>query len=1162
MPARKSKKWQSRRKPSLGQLRRAHPASGATWNVQVVRGKMTSKCLWHACRALILGILLLLMGASMATIGYYADHLSMGHEIRGNATVRVKNESRGFHLNNLSYVGPIVMGFGGFIIVAACVMTFEARDSAAKVVPARFKISTSSRSNIRSNSSSGASNRRANGIMHQATRWDHHLGVFRTSPAEPPAPAQPLDRQALTAALIHFSKTLGNSPRQSPKTRRFSLSGSVPNLSSALTSNRSSINSAQLSPLYRRQIINNTNSNSLTTKQILYQQYQQQLLQQYQQQLQNHQHHHHHHKSKHHNHHHKQQHHYNDEIINDDYGNREAGRIGNAIGDSNIICSDINKTNDNDKSSNKVAGNGNSCSNNKKNRSNSSLVNNSERPFSKTRSQRTSTSLINRSSRNTDFTSGSLLHPGKLHQMHRHAMSVDESGPYCNTSDIDDSSLMSIIMLDSGHEKRIKDRYRRSDTSKRHILSRQKPIEKEEQHQQHLQQHNMIVASRYEERRRSSTTSDASNASRYYRASSATSRTNSIDSRSIQVELHSPEKHYQQQQYYNQNSRASPRSPRRQSSGSSIEREIRSQISICSEPSIAMRQLSGQSSLEPCVLEESPESEDRDKNNIENNDKNLNKSSIKNSKNNNIELNSIVNTISANIQDELHTPTHNRRTTNNHNNNNSTSNSPIYCNIKKQRPQSLKIKPNQVPIMKFNSNNKNSIKNSTKTTTTTRTTTTTTTIDEKPIKNLNPLQRSNSSRTFRSKPKLGNEYDTINRSAEDSSSFSSYFNYYNSTTNRTGTDDDFYDSLRVISERRSKILKTESESNSQYKSIENKEIKNNENKMNIENNKILIKSEEFNLDKKPNTINNLVSSIEKENLNAKETDDENLKENFILKTINFSINQPQSQEITTDTMDKAIIEITTATTQKTITLETENSLTQQEQSSSQLTSDNLTTCDTNTIELSSKNSIKLKDQNEFQKISNNNRNLNNCKCNSSNKCNNGNSNNNCNCDTNNSKDPFLNNIKNASDISIENESKVESKNDFSNKIKIECMPSINIVVPLQHHKLKDDNDDDGNNDGIVNNIKSIKVNDNNFIKDADVNIDDNEKLNKICVIPFDDNECNIENDGNLLKNGNNIDDKVILHDIKRDDNDNNSVSKIQNDKDSKDSRITIEENVN
>ncbi|KAH1002585.1 hypothetical protein HUJ04_008662 [Dendroctonus ponderosae] len=123
-------------------VRRAHPASGAQWNVQVVRGKVNGKCLWNACKALSLGLLLMLLGAAMATIGYYADQLSVAQEIRGNHTVAVKNESRGFHLNNLSYAGPIVMGVGGFIVVAACVMTFEARDSAAKVVPARLKLST------------------------------------------------------------------------------------------------------------------------------------------------------------------------------------------------------------------------------------------------------------------------------------------------------------------------------------------------------------------------------------------------------------------------------------------------------------------------------------------------------------------------------------------------------------------------------------------------------------------------------------------------------------------------------------------------------------------------------------------------------------------------------------------------------------------------------------------------------------------------------------------------------------------------------------------------------------------------------------------------------------------------------------------------------------
>lgn len=173
----------TRRKHSVGNLRRAHPASGATWNVQVVRGKMSSKCLWHACRALILGLTLMLVGAGMATLGYYADHLSMGSELRGNVTVRVKNDLKGFHLNNFSYVGPIVMGFGGFIVVASCVMTFEARDSAAKVVPARLRAGGGScnKSTARhgSNQGSSASQRRGMGELQCCTqfilmRCSHH----------------------------------------------------------------------------------------------------------------------------------------------------------------------------------------------------------------------------------------------------------------------------------------------------------------------------------------------------------------------------------------------------------------------------------------------------------------------------------------------------------------------------------------------------------------------------------------------------------------------------------------------------------------------------------------------------------------------------------------------------------------------------------------------------------------------------------------------------------------------------------------------------------------------------------------------------------------------------------------------------------------------------
>ncbi|XP_058827366.1 uncharacterized protein LOC131687304 isoform X2 [Topomyia yanbarensis] len=231
MHVRGGSQWQSRRKPSLGPLRRAHPASGATWNVQVVRGKMTSRCLWHACRALALGIVLMLVGGGMATVGYYANNFPSLSDVKSNSTstIRVKNEQRGLHLNNLSYVGPIIMGVGGFIVVASCVMTFEARDSAAKVVPARFKLSSTARNTSRRSTSTSNGPTSA---ASQSARWEQHLGVFRTSPAVEQVP----DRKALTAALVHFSRALGTPKvsHQPSESRRVSRSGSEPNLTDKL----------------------------------------------------------------------------------------------------------------------------------------------------------------------------------------------------------------------------------------------------------------------------------------------------------------------------------------------------------------------------------------------------------------------------------------------------------------------------------------------------------------------------------------------------------------------------------------------------------------------------------------------------------------------------------------------------------------------------------------------------------------------------------------------------------------------------------------------------------------------------------------------------------------------------------------------------------------
>lgn len=127
----------------------------------------------------------------------------------------------------------------------------------------------------------------------------------------------------------------------------------------------------------------------------------------------------------------------------------------------------------------------------------------------------------------------SYLHPRGLLRYHRHAISVDETGPLRHLNDSTHGSQCSvtfdptpeIIDIAPVHKKRPP---KRSDTARKHMLARQRQIEKEEQLQQ--QQHSQENERR---RRRSSTMSDNSVLSQKaeLRRASTASRTNSIDSR-------------------------------------------------------------------------------------------------------------------------------------------------------------------------------------------------------------------------------------------------------------------------------------------------------------------------------------------------------------------------------------------------------------------------------------------------------------------------------------------------------------------------------------------------------------------------------------------------------------------------------------------------------
>ncbi len=69
----------------------------------------------------------------MCIAAFYAEHLST-YEIhnpqpQNKTTSRVPklDKSKNFHIRNLTYIGPIFMGVGAFIMVIACVIVFETR---------------------------------------------------------------------------------------------------------------------------------------------------------------------------------------------------------------------------------------------------------------------------------------------------------------------------------------------------------------------------------------------------------------------------------------------------------------------------------------------------------------------------------------------------------------------------------------------------------------------------------------------------------------------------------------------------------------------------------------------------------------------------------------------------------------------------------------------------------------------------------------------------------------------------------------------------------------------------------------------------------------------------------------------------------------------------
>lgn len=87
-------------------------------------------CIWLCFKALSGGVLLIAIGVGMTVFGFYADTFAVHERFdeKANKTVFEMNETIRMHIHNLTYVGPVIMGLGGMLIVAACVLTFDSQE--------------------------------------------------------------------------------------------------------------------------------------------------------------------------------------------------------------------------------------------------------------------------------------------------------------------------------------------------------------------------------------------------------------------------------------------------------------------------------------------------------------------------------------------------------------------------------------------------------------------------------------------------------------------------------------------------------------------------------------------------------------------------------------------------------------------------------------------------------------------------------------------------------------------------------------------------------------------------------------------------------------------------------------------------------------------------
>ncbi|CAP21137.2 Protein CBG24559 [Caenorhabditis briggsae] len=89
---------------------------------------------WAACRAVIFGCIIIVVGLAMTVLGYFDKYFSEKTEIIDGTEQVTHDRMIQYQLKSMQYLGPILMGIGSFILIIACVVTLESRDKHAQII--------------------------------------------------------------------------------------------------------------------------------------------------------------------------------------------------------------------------------------------------------------------------------------------------------------------------------------------------------------------------------------------------------------------------------------------------------------------------------------------------------------------------------------------------------------------------------------------------------------------------------------------------------------------------------------------------------------------------------------------------------------------------------------------------------------------------------------------------------------------------------------------------------------------------------------------------------------------------------------------------------------------------------------------------------------------